>query len=61
MIEELKAGDIENAAKVYVEAVEMQIPPGGISYEKAIERVRDHKVFVWKDSNKIIGLIALIF
>ena len=58
MIEKLKKEDINEAAKVYQKGLQMEIPKGYSSFEETIKKLKERKVFIYKENNKIKGLIS---
>jgi L-amino acid N-acyltransferase YncA len=57
MIEKLKESDLNEIVKIYIQGVQEQIPPGDIPIEKAQERFQKFQTFVYKEEDKILGLV----
>ena len=57
MIEKLKKKDIEKAAKIYNKCSLMQNPPKKSSLEETIKKLSADRCLVYKENNKILGLI----
>ena len=58
MIEKLKKKDIKETAKVYRKGLEMQIPKSDYPLEEIIKNLEKFQVYVYKDKQKIKGLLS---
>lgn len=57
-IEKLKKKDIEEASKIYNRGLRMEIPKGKNSLEYAKKILSNVYCFVYKENNKVKGLVA---
>ncbi len=58
MIEKLKNKDLKKAAKVYNKGLKMEIPPGSSTIQETIDHLKKELTFVYKENNKIEGLVT---
>lgn len=58
MIEKLKRKDVEEAARVYNKGLQMEIPSGYSTLNESINHLKKLNTFVYKERNKIRGLIS---
>ncbi len=58
MIEKLKQKDIIEAAKVYNKGLQMEIPKGYATLNETIKHLKEVRTFVYKENQKIKGLIS---
>ncbi len=58
MIEKLKQKDVKEAAKVYNKGLQMEIPKGYATLDETIKHLKEVRTFVYKENQKIKGLIS---
>ena len=58
MIEKLKQKDVKEVAKIYNKGLQMEIPRGYATLDETINHLRKVRTFVYKENQKIKGLIS---
>ncbi|MFH1917623.1 MAG: GNAT family N-acetyltransferase [Nanoarchaeota archaeon] len=58
MIEKLKQKDVREAAIVYNKGLQMEIPKGYSTLDETIKHLKEVRTFVYKENQKIKGLIS---
>src|SRR5271154_6587353 len=61
MIERLQKEDLREAARVYKRGLELEIPIGNAKLEKVLKDLRGFTTFVYKQENRIKGLVTFTF
>jgi RimJ/RimL family protein N-acetyltransferase len=61
MIEELRKKDIDEAVKVWKKGLTMEIPEGTETNREIRSRLKEFRTFVYKEKDKIIGLLSFTF